>query len=739
MVDFVGMRATGGPLLDTGIHLKRGLNVLYGLNGAGKTRLLQALITGLSGEWHVSEAYSMLFVQSSHLAHLDASASSVNANEEEAGDDDQVLLPSGYSSLSKKVRRAARSSQLWAFEPDAHDGDWQYHHALPLEIGGEIARLAAQEDDFLRFAGAMAVGETEGVPQWSARLGLAEPLDLAHVMDVVDSLILKKGSTVSTDLLTALPTDGLPFAVPGSVGSGQGFAGKSYEFRPIVADVITNMISIDLGQATANALAIGMEATSVFLGGEEGWIEHEDFVDSATQSLESQLAALNSSDDRDAQSLLDLFLEYSQLRFGPADRLFVSRWLRQAERIANDLLRSFLLDPPTIEARLDYDALSVISNRSFGWTANDGMALESLSRAERNWAGVCIQLALKATYTEHAAAPTHVPSADNLGFDPFVFLILDEPEAALHRTAEAHMAQGLANLASRANFYLVAATHSPHLLDVPSAFVQRVYRRSEAVVQVDRTYGEWKADLLDISVTRTAALTEVNRRDLEALGLEPSDLLRRQRALLLVEGLHDELLIDHFLHDALVAGRAEVLAIRGASQLPLALRGRLLFDFTEANVVPVLDNMKNSTVTSVWEQAQSISIAEGTEAAGLFLRRELPGGRKSENEFLREFLSLALEEGVNSRVRPFTFSKPDILMYLPISAFTRRPTSWEQVRESHNEALASGETKTSDWKRWATGRYGMQFTPEKIVAAAKQMEEMPEDFKLLQLHLQALD
>lgn len=47
---FLGVRASGGPLLDTSVALSPGLTVLYGLNGAGKSRLLEAVHVGLTGQ-----------------------------------------------------------------------------------------------------------------------------------------------------------------------------------------------------------------------------------------------------------------------------------------------------------------------------------------------------------------------------------------------------------------------------------------------------------------------------------------------------------------------------------------------------------------------------------------------------------------------------------------------------------------------------------------------------------------
>ena len=46
----LGLRASGGPLFQSALPLRGGLTVLFGLNGSGKSALLDALYAGLTGQ-----------------------------------------------------------------------------------------------------------------------------------------------------------------------------------------------------------------------------------------------------------------------------------------------------------------------------------------------------------------------------------------------------------------------------------------------------------------------------------------------------------------------------------------------------------------------------------------------------------------------------------------------------------------------------------------------------------------
>lgn len=110
MANYVGMRASGGPLLDTGLHLKRGLNVLYGLNGAGKTRLLEALDSALAENDSVK---AVLFSQSEQSEP--PSVSSVSSTPKPGAEAENVVVP-GYAELAEAVQEEALRTSFWALE-----------------------------------------------------------------------------------------------------------------------------------------------------------------------------------------------------------------------------------------------------------------------------------------------------------------------------------------------------------------------------------------------------------------------------------------------------------------------------------------------------------------------------------------------------------------------------------------------------------------------------------------------
>lgn len=83
------------------------------------------------------------------------------------------------------------------------------------------------------------------------------------------------------------------------------------------------------------------------------------------------------------------------------------------------------------------------------------------------------------------------------------------------------MANALALVPAEPGRCVIVATHSPELLNLPSA--RHIHTRRE-----------------ETGCSSLVSLKAVDLAALHDLGLSPSDLLRRQRAFLLVEGEHDE-------------------------------------------------------------------------------------------------------------------------------------------------------------------------------------------------------
>ena len=62
-----------------------------------------------------------------------------------------------------------------------------------------------------------------------------------------------------------------------------------------------------------------------------------------------------------------------------------------------------------------------------------------------------------------------------------------------------------------------------------------------------------------------------NRLNKNPLGLEPSELLMMIRVFLIVEGQHDEVVVNRFIEDTLEAARVTILKMRGTDNLTVRL------------------------------------------------------------------------------------------------------------------------------------------------------------------------
>lgn len=288
-----------------------------------------------------------------------------------------------------------------------------------------------------------------------------------------------------------------------------------------------------------------------------------------------------------------------------------SEFLARVERISNwasARYRLILRDAPQLE--LKYRPLDQwLSGEPVFWVfGDDELGLEAMSKAQRQWADWAITTALHEV--EHDRVRDHPPT----------LMLLDEPEEALHRTAESHMATALSGYSIEPGRHVIVATHSVDLIDAPNA---------EVVFVKD-------------GLTR---LSRIDREALEALGLHASDLLRRQRAFLLVEGEHDKAVLGEWIGEALEQYRIEPLLIRGARQLPATLDSQLLFGYFDAHVMVLLDRITHPRLTGIWADVQQMSRTRGPEAAAFELRKRLDPARigtSTELHLLGDWLSEAL-------------------------------------------------------------------------------------------------
>lgn len=344
------------------------------------------------------------------------------------------------------------------------------------------------------------------------------------------------------------------------------------------------------------------------------------------------------------------------------------------------------------------------------WTANvdgHGISIGRLSGAELRWALASLQWALS-------------------GLDesrPQVFII-DEPERGLHRMRERELPQMLSGLRGNSeNLMVLAASHAPAFLDV---------RVDAALHHVSRLRG-YPTVLRNVDLG-TSSLTSETATN---LGLSPSDLLQLTRVFVLVEGVHDEIVLNQLIGDVIRSAGGRIFPINGAAHARSIADARILFDATDATVVFVVDHVNGPAALKIWDAATE-RYREGKRKDA---RATLAGlsrlGTGGEVAWLQALGERAVDANVLHRIRPVGLSKRDILCYLPVSTFVPGQVTWDGLQSDFDKARGAGLTK-DNFKSWLTKTRGARFSRENVEEAAKSMDSLPHEFTDLALTIQGL-
>lgn len=356
------------------------------------------------------------------------------------------------------------------------------------------------------------------------------------------------------------------------------------------------------------------------------------------------------------------------------------------------------------------------------------LGLNEMSGAEQKWLRLAIADALYWTRREIERGEVPRPA----------LTLIDEPEAALHRSAESTMATALTKLvASDPRRVMIVATHSPELLDHPRANLIEIKRNNGPLSDDDRSVGAKRAR----SIVQPLELKD--KDSLQALGLNPSDLLRWTKVFLLVEGHHEKLIFDELFSARLQKARVEVITLDGAKNLKGTADSYILFKYTRAHVVALVDNLQHQSIQNAWAKARELRSTRSQKDAVDHLNVVLksPSGKKAQDEigFIRGWLIKALENGVDSRLSPHGLGEKDILNYLPVEAFLPRATSWNELWEQHAEARKTRDNTPRSFKDWLVSQSNSRpLTNDTILKAVAKLTSIPKEFEQLMKRLEAL-
>ena len=315
------------------------------------------------------------------------------------------------------------------------------------------------------------------------------------------------------------------------------------------------------------------------------------------------------------------------------------------------------------------------------------------SFARRRWSTFAAQLAMRAA-----------------GDEPLI-ICLDEPEAGLHARAERNLLGALGPLARERGAVVLAATHSRDFLNQPDVVLTHVFRDHRNLVA-------------------TSTMGPPQRQRLDILGLSPADMLQLYRVIMVVEGLHDEVVFRRLLGDELDRIGVLVVPLHGARNLASAADARLFADFTDVPVVAVLDNARVERIDAYWS-GLALTASDDRAAHDALSAEHFGTGssKQAEEGFVTQLGRRLHELGRLGRFSVFGLTERDIVMYLPVDALVPGATSWGDLVDEHEAGLADGRGNwPKDFKKWLEQKNRADFSESSLAAACERMDHLPTDF-----------
>ena len=375
---------------------------------------------------------------------------------------------------------------------------------------------------------------------------------------------------------------------------------------------------------------------------------------------------------------------------------------------ANQLLQRFLLD--SLELRLAIgEPADWVAGAQPRWETTAGVPIAMLSDVEMRWSKIAIALAAPDRYSIQAGGADFSIDAESALQPPY--LLLDEPERGLHRAAEAHLAEGLLALAATARVRPILATHSPSLLDAGQGQIFKITKTGQrGIGQVDQLMPSEVVEIKDF-------------------GLHPSSLLNRDRAYLLVEGVHDKAILEGWFADELKSMRVAVLAMHGTANLLNVFDSEFLIDRTDALLMPLLDDVAVNPLLDLWAQTEA-KVAEGRPSDAFGLIMHGMGGIRGGARDYGPLLAGTITRGVSQRFFPLGMSKKDVLQYLPVGSLVEGATSWADLWQEWKRSPAAigsrpGAGAGKSYKDWLRRR-GADLSPENLRLIAETTGPHPE-------------
>ena len=665
-----GLRADGvlvdapAPLGTIWIPLSSGLTVLYGRNGAGKTRVLEAVACALRGialpEGHVSL----------HLTPVD-----------DVGYFDHSLL-SAFLTVDNEPEDI--DLDLGSSSPQPHslpnvDADDEAYDKAVLEA---VERLRA----VLRSA-AEPAGLAEGLCH-SPRLALVAVGDEQHPMWKAH--------------VSVVPTDVQEFARRHQ-GDAMPWEVLRPRIDPGIARLPLSMVHLRTPSGWSDVPLPVLVADAPFKTDQQPGDQRDDGL-----AAEGVIACLYASAQLDVEKRT---LDAAQRAASHAGEDSMIAWADGESADASPSVAD-LLDTLSQNATLALQALTGgqaavravlqhpnewLAGKVVSWLGTDAydteVGIAELGAGAARWARLAISLALSNADMSHAS-----------------IVMVDEPERALHSSAQQQAANAVLELIRDAELGAVpvvggiVATHSAAFLSLPGTNLVHVARGSDNKVTLD-------------SIDPTLGVEGLTA----LLGISRTDALLTTRWFIFVEGEHDAAIIRTLFSKELTQHHAQLRTMDGASNVAAHINTDLLIAYSDAKIRVVLDRV-GAAAAELWNEAVEAAKSSDSAKARRSLEK-LARQQGRESKWLYEAGLAALARGHLDRIELVGLERPDIINYLPPVSFVPGATSWTQLFNEYRRSK-----RPEPFKQWLRAAKGARFdasTLAEIAATLTDLGDLP--------------
>jgi hypothetical protein len=220
------------------------------------------------------------------------------------------------------------------------------------------------------------------------------------------------------------------------------------------------------------------------------------------------------------------------------------------------------------------------------------------------------------------------------------------------------------------------------------------------------------------------------------LGVRVHELIGTIDLVVAVEGLHDQIVLEHFikLDNRLSDCNILVISLTGVNNVTNLLDAEFLLSFTDLRILALADNTSKTELEMTRINAmEKLSSGQAPSRIAKTLRNraeELRRQKWHEQHCMIELIAVAVERNLLRRIRTSGHTYADIEMALD-PKFFGLDKDWLELESEYQNFKSESGTRGQNFKGFLRSRYNVDITKKTINAALLMTDKVPTGIKLI--------